>query len=89
MRVRNEEDYKKTLLFLKLEAEIDKENCREMLNIEPSHLTKAKITALGKLASQYAKATKATLKKYKDTHNKKHTHEKYSLTAKERLWFIT
>lgn len=89
MRLKNETDYINTMNFLKREAIIDKENCTEMLNIEPSHLTKAKITTLGKLASQYAKATKATLKKYKDTHNKKHTHEKYSLTAKERLWFIT
>lgn len=86
MRLKNKTDYDKTIKFLKMEAKIDKENCTEMLNIEPSHLTKAKITALGKLASQYAKTTKATLKKYKDTHDKKQGYERYSLTAKERKW---
>lgn len=89
MRLKNETDYINTMNFLKKEAIIDKENCTEMLNIEPSHLTKAKITALGKLASQYAKATKATLKKYKETHSKKQGYERYSLEAKERTWFIT
>lgn len=86
MRLKNKTDYIKTINFLKQEAIIDKENCTEMLNIEPSHLTKVKITALGKLASQYAKATKATLKKYKDTHDKKQLYERYSSTAKERKW---
>lgn len=86
MRLKNETDYINTMNFLKREAIIDKENYTEMLNIEPSHLTKAKITELGKLASQYAKATKATLKKYKDTHDKKQEYERFSLTAKERLW---
>ena len=86
MRLKNKTDYIKTINFLKQEAIMDKENCTEMLNIEPSHLTKAKITALGKLASQYAKATKATLKKYKDTFNKKKGYERFSLTVEERTW---
>jgi len=86
LRLKNETDYIKTINFLKQEAIMDKENCTEMLNIEPSHLTKAKITALGKLAGQYAKATKATLKKYRDTFNKKKDYERFSLTAKERIW---
>ena len=86
MRLKNQNDFDKTIKFLKMEAKIDKENCTEMLNIEPSHLTKAKITALGKLTSQYAKATQATLKKYRDTFNKKKDYERFSLTAKERIW---
>ena len=86
MRLKNETDYINTMNFLKREAKIDKENCTEMLNIEPSHLTKVKITALGKLAGQYAKATETTLKKYKETNRKKQGYEQYSLTAKERKW---
>ena len=88
MRLKDEADYKKTIKFLEMEAKIDKENCTEMLNIEPSHLTKAKITAMGKLYSQYSKATKATIKKYKDTFNKKKGYERFSLTAEERTWYI-
>ena len=68
---------------------IDIENCQEMLNIEPSHLTKGKITAMGKLSNQYARATKSTIKKYRTTYEKKKKHEQFSLFAKERTWFIT
>ncbi|NOQ31138.1 MAG: hypothetical protein GQ570_08460 [Helicobacteraceae bacterium] len=74
------------MLFLSKEALIDAENCKEMLNIEPSHLTKGKITAMSKLANTYKKASTALIKKYKTTNNKKKKHERYSLTAKEKVW---
>ena len=89
MRCKNQEDYENTLLFLHKEAELDAENCIEMLKIEPSHLTKGKITAMGKLSGTYKRNSNALIKKYKTTNNKKKDHEKYSLKAKEKVWIIT
>ena len=64
--VGSEEDRNLTIGFLEREAELDKLNYQEMLNVvDMTTLTKAKITALGKLGTQYSKASTALIKKYK------------------------
>jgi len=87
-RVHDVEDYKNTIKFLELEAKIDAENCKEMLNIEPSHLTKAKITEMGKLAGRYKKASNALIKGYKEQQKSKYCYDRESITERKKTWFI-
>jgi len=64
--------------WLEVERTIDKANHQMMLNVvDISSLTKAKITALGKLGKQYNKASIALIKKYKTAKiiDWKETHE--------------
>lgn len=85
-RCKSKEETEKTLLFLELEKRIDEENCKEMLKIEPSHLTKGKITAMGKLAGTYKRASNALIKKYKTALGSKKQWEQFNFHAKERKW---
>ena len=72
-------DIEKTVDFLELEAKCDDENHQEMLNVvDLTTLTKAKITALGKLGEKYKKESKALIKKYKQSPEK--------FFAKEKAW---
>ena len=80
--VASESDRAKTLLFLKLEAECDAQNYQTMLNVvDLTTLTKAKITALGKLGAQNKKLSNALIKKYKSAPIK--------FYAKEKTWLNT
>lgn len=88
-KLRSEEDFKKTIAFLEREKKMDEENFKEMLMIEPSHLTKAKITAMGKLGDQWKKQSNSLIKKYKEDNQVKEKHKKYSLMGLERTWFTT
>ena len=75
----NEADRTKTLNYLELEKQCDKDNYQEMLNVvDLTSLTKAKITALGKLGKQYEKASTGLIKKYKQA--------PVRFTTKEKLW---
>jgi hypothetical protein len=84
--VHNEDDYNNTMSFFELEKQMDMENCREMLNIEPSHLTKAKITEMGKLQSRYEKERKATIKEYKEKRERTLEPNKYNELGTGRKW---
>ena len=58
----------RVLEFLSKEKELDAQNYQEMLNkVDLTTLTKAKITALGKLGKQYLKSSNTLMKKYRDT----------------------
>lgn len=85
-KVQSREDYEKTINFLKKEMEFDEHNCREMLNIEPSHLTKGKITAMGKLGGQYKKASKSLIKQYESNEKEKDRTKRYNTFARKRTW---
>ena len=75
--IASEKDREKTLRFLKLEAECDAQNHQEMLNVvDLTTLTKAKITALGKLGKQYEKASSTLIKKYEKAPIKFYVKEK-------------
>lgn len=84
--VQTQEDYDNVMKFLELERQMDIENCNEMLNIEPSHLTKAKITEMGKLASRYEKERKATIKEYKERRDKATEPHKFNELGMARPW---
>jgi len=87
-RVHDEEDYKNTIAFLEMEKKFDIENCKEMLNIEPSHLTKGKITEMSKLAGRYSKASNSLIKGYKEQNKSKSIYERYSKLERKKTWFI-
>ncbi len=87
-RVHDKEDYNDTIEFLEREASMDAENCKEMLNIEPSHLTKAKITEMGKLAGRYKKQSNALIKGYKEQQKSKYFYDRVSITERKKTWFI-
>jgi hypothetical protein len=60
-----------------------------MLLIEPSHLTKGKITELGKLAGRYKKASDSLIKGYKKQQKNKNKYERESQLERKKTWFIT
>jgi len=88
-RVQDKEDYDNTIAFLEREKKMDAENCKEMLNIEPSHLNKAKITEMGKLAGRYSKASNALIKGYKEQNKSKYIYDRYAFIERKKTWFIT
>lgn len=85
-RVHDKEDFDNTISFLELEKQMDAENCKEMLNIEPSHLTKAKITEIGKLAGRYKKESDRLIKSYKEQNKSKKDYERYALCEDKKTW---
>lgn len=87
-RVHDKEDFNNTIAFLELEKKLDEENCLEMLNIEPSHLTKSKITELSKLAGRYSKASNSLIKSYKEQNKSKMFYERYSKIEMKKTWLI-
>lgn len=88
-RVHDKEDFDNTIAFLEMEKKMDEENFKEMLNIEPSHLTKAKITAMGKLGGQWKKQSDSLIKNYKEQNKSKMIYERYGLIEEKKTWFIT
>lgn len=88
MTCRDEEDYNRTFDFLEKEAKCDLHNYEELLKIEPSHLTKTKLTAMLKLKEQWKKANDYIVKQYKEGYNSKEDYEKYQLRRRKRTWFI-
>ena len=86
MRLVSEKESSKVLLFLQLEAEIDAENFKEFQTIEPSHLTKGKITAMGKLGGQWKRSSDALMKKIKTTMKKTNEWDRIDYFGKERTW---
>ena len=77
--VASKEDRKQIIDFLKMEMEQDALNHQMMLNVvDLTTLTKAKITALGKLGESMKKESKALIKKYESAEIKFH--------VKERTW---
>lgn len=88
-RVHDKEDFDNTIAFLEMEKKMDAENFKEMLNIEPSHLTKAKITAMGKLGGQWKKQSDSLIKSYKEQSKSKSFYERVSTLERKKTWFIT
>ena len=65
MEVASEKDKRNIIDFLKQEMEMDSINHQEMLNVvDLTTMTKAKITALGKLGNTQKKDSLAMIKKY-------------------------
>ena len=88
-RVHDEADYKATISFLEMEKKMDEENFKELLMIEPSHLTKAKITVLGKLGDQWKKQSNSLIKNYKEQNKSKMIYERYGLIERKKTWLLT
>jgi len=88
-KLRNEIDYKNTINFLEKEKKMDEENFQEMLKMEPSHLTKTKITAMAKLGDKWKKESNSLIKKYKEGNSVKEKYRRYNFLGLERTWFIT
>lgn len=87
-RQHDQEDYINTLKFLELEMKIDEENCKEMLNIEPSHLTKGKITEIGKLAGRYKKESNRLIKGIKDLRKTTIEPHKHNPLERKKTWLV-
>lgn len=87
-RQHDQEDYINTLKFLELEMKMDEENCREMLNIEPSHLTKGKITEMAKLAGRYKKESNRLIKGIKELRKTTTEPHKENPLERKKTWFI-
>jgi hypothetical protein len=86
-RVHDKKDFDNTIAFLEMEKKMDAENFKEMLLIEPSHLTKAKITALGKLGGQWKKQSDSLIKSYKEQSKLKSFYERVSTLERKKTWF--
>jgi len=87
-RMYSQEDYINTLKFLEKEMKMDEANCIEMLNIEPSHLIKGKITEMGKLAGRYKKESNRLIKGIKELRKTTVEPHKENPLEKKKTWFI-
>lgn len=81
------EKYKNTFAFLDRELECDEHNYEELLKIEPSHLTKAKIKTMLGLKDKWKKENDSCRKKYKENLDAKKKHCNCELRRKEKAWF--
>ena len=88
MRLTSLKEAEKALLFLQLEADMDAENFKEFQTIEPSHLTKGKITAMGKLGGQWKRNSNALIKKIRTTMKKTNEWDRIDYFGKERTWIF-
>jgi len=84
----DKEKYEQTFEFMKKQDECDEHNYNEMLKIEPSHLTKAKITTMLGLNKKWRKENNIVVSKYKEAQVANKKHKYCELIRKERQWYI-